>query len=121
MGKTLVSSSLIDRVVAGLGRALWEVPVGFKWFVPGFSDGSVCFGGEDIQWSGLEVLAAMGKNPLISSIPVILLSAKGQVAEIEQGLQSGATRYLVKPFEPLALRTCVAEVLQEGHRQPVKE
>src|SRR4029077_1291582 len=36
-----------DRVVAGLGRALWEVPVGFKWFVPGFSDGSVCFGGEE--------------------------------------------------------------------------
>ena len=47
VGKTLVSSSLIDRVVAGLGRALWEVPVGFKWFVPGFSDGSVCFGGEE--------------------------------------------------------------------------
>jgi len=43
VGKTLVSSSLIDRVVAGLGRALWEVPVGFKWFVPGLSDGSVCF------------------------------------------------------------------------------
>jgi len=47
VGKTLVSSSLIDRVVAGLGRALWEVPVGFKWFVPGLSDGSVCFGGEE--------------------------------------------------------------------------
>ena len=47
VGKTLVSSGLIDRVVAGLGRALWEVPVGFKWFVPGLSDGSVCFGGEE--------------------------------------------------------------------------
>ena len=47
VGKTLVSSSLIDRVVAGLGRKLWEVPVGFKWFVPGLSDGSVCFGGEE--------------------------------------------------------------------------
>jgi phosphoglucomutase len=47
VGKTLVSSSLIDRVVAGLGRTLWEVPVGFKWFVPGLSDGSVCFGGEE--------------------------------------------------------------------------
>ena len=47
VGKTLVSSSLIDRVVTGLGRALWEVPVGFKWFVPGLSDGSVCFGGEE--------------------------------------------------------------------------
>ena len=47
VGKTLVSSSLIDRVVAALGRAVWEVPVGFKWFAPGLLDGSVCFGGEE--------------------------------------------------------------------------
>ncbi|MET9315919.1 phosphoglucomutase (alpha-D-glucose-1,6-bisphosphate-dependent) [Kribbella sp. NPDC003505] len=47
VGKTLVSSSLIDRVVGDLGRRLWEVPVGFKWFVPGLVDGSVGFGGEE--------------------------------------------------------------------------
>ena len=47
VGKTLVSSGLIDRVVAGLGRTLCEVPVGFKWFVPGLIDGSLCFGGEE--------------------------------------------------------------------------
>ncbi len=47
IGKTLVSSSLIDRVVAGRGRRLLEVPVGFKWFVPGLLDGSVAFGGEE--------------------------------------------------------------------------
>ncbi|TFV71325.1 alpha-D-glucose phosphate-specific phosphoglucomutase [Blastococcus sp. CT_GayMR19] len=47
VGKTLVSSSLIDRVVADLGRPLVEVPVGFKWFVPGLLDGSVGFGGEE--------------------------------------------------------------------------
>jgi phosphoglucomutase len=47
VGKTLVSSSLIDRVVAKLGRRLSEVPVGFKWFVPGLFDGSCCFGGEE--------------------------------------------------------------------------
>jgi phosphoglucomutase len=47
VGKTLVSSSLIDRVVASLGRKLMEVPVGFKWFAPGLFDGSVCFGGEE--------------------------------------------------------------------------
>ncbi len=47
VGKTLVSSSLIDRVVADLGRQLLEVPVGFKWFVPGLLDGSVGFGGEE--------------------------------------------------------------------------
>ncbi len=47
VGKTLVSSSMIDRVVADLGRDLLEVPVGFKWFVPGLLDGSVGFGGEE--------------------------------------------------------------------------
>ncbi|MEJ3405353.1 phosphoglucomutase (alpha-D-glucose-1,6-bisphosphate-dependent) [Rathayibacter sp. YIM 133350] len=47
IGKTLVSSSMIDRVAASLGRRLWEVPVGFKWFVPGLIDGSVAFGGEE--------------------------------------------------------------------------
>ena len=47
VGKTLVSSALIDRVVAGLGRRLIEVPVGFKWFAPGLLDGGFCFGGEE--------------------------------------------------------------------------
>ncbi|GAA0932967.1 phosphoglucomutase (alpha-D-glucose-1,6-bisphosphate-dependent) [Nonomuraea longicatena] len=47
VGKTLVSSSMIDRVTAGLGRRLYEVPVGFKWFVPGLLDGSLGFGGEE--------------------------------------------------------------------------
>ncbi len=47
VGKTLVSSSMIDRVTAGLDRRLLEVPVGFKWFVPGLLDGSVGFGGEE--------------------------------------------------------------------------
>jgi phosphoglucomutase len=47
VGKTLVSSGMIDRVVGSLGRRLCEVPVGFKWFAPGLYDGSVCFGGEE--------------------------------------------------------------------------
>ncbi|HYS11154.1 MAG TPA: phosphoglucomutase (alpha-D-glucose-1,6-bisphosphate-dependent) [Myxococcales bacterium] len=47
VGKTVVSSSMIDRVVERLGRKLNEVPVGFKWFVPGLFDGSCCFGGEE--------------------------------------------------------------------------
>ena len=47
IGKTLVSSSMIDRVAGALGRTLIEVPVGFKWFVPGLIDGSVGFGGEE--------------------------------------------------------------------------
>jgi phosphoglucomutase len=85
VGKTLVSSSMIDRVVKKLGRDLREVPVGFKWFVPGLVDGSFCFGGEESAgasylrldgtvWStdkdGLimdllaaEITARTGKNP----------------------------------------------------------
>src|ERR1700691_5157697 len=47
VGKTLVSSSMIDRVAADLGRPLMEVPVGFKWFVDGLLDGSLGFGGEE--------------------------------------------------------------------------
>ncbi|MFH8251450.1 phosphoglucomutase (alpha-D-glucose-1,6-bisphosphate-dependent) [Microbacterium sp. B2969] len=47
VGKTLVSSMIIDKVAASLGRELLEVPVGFKWFVPGLLDGSVAFGGEE--------------------------------------------------------------------------
>ncbi len=47
IGKTLVSSSMIDKVAASIGRTLVEVPVGFKWFVPGLSDGSIGFGGEE--------------------------------------------------------------------------
>ncbi|QGU01353.1 Phosphoglucomutase [Corynebacterium kalinowskii] len=85
VGKTLVSSSMIDRVVAALGRDLVEVPVGFKWFVPGLIDGSVGFGGEESAgasflrhdgtvWStdkdgiildllAAEILAVTGKTP----------------------------------------------------------
>src|SRR5690242_9454755 len=47
VGKTLVSSSMIDRVVGKLSRSLCEVPVGFKWFAPGLFDSSFCFGGEE--------------------------------------------------------------------------
>jgi phosphoglucomutase len=47
VGKTLVSSSMIDRAVQDLGRKVTEVPVGFKWFAPGLFDGSICFGGEE--------------------------------------------------------------------------
>jgi len=47
IGKTLVSSAIIDRIVARHGRRLLEVPVGFKWFAPGLFDGSCCFGGEE--------------------------------------------------------------------------
>jgi phosphoglucomutase len=85
VGKTLVSSMIIDRVAASLGRPLLEVPVGFKWFVPGLLDGSVAFGGEEsagasfLRFNGTvwttdkdgillcllaaEILAVTGKTP----------------------------------------------------------
>ena len=65
------------------------------------------------EMTGLEALNAIREDPMTASIPVILLSAHGQTAEIERGLQSGAHRYLVKPFEPQSLRACIAEVLRE--------
>lgn len=87
IGKTLVSSSIIDKVAASLGRRLWEVPVGFKWFVPGLVDGSVGFGGEEsagasfLRFDGTvwttdkdgillallasEILAVTGKTPSV--------------------------------------------------------
>jgi phosphoglucomutase len=85
IGKTLVSSSLIDRVAAGMHRKLIEVPVGFKWFVPGLLDSSIGFGGEEsagasflrrnaMPWStdkdgillallASEIIAVTGKSP----------------------------------------------------------
>jgi phosphoglucomutase len=59
VGKTLVSSSMIDRVVERAARTLLEVPVGFKWFVPGLVQGSVCFGGEES--AGASFLRTDGK------------------------------------------------------------
>jgi phosphoglucomutase len=59
VGKTLVSSSMIDRVSEKLGRQLREVPVGFKWFVPGLLEGSICFGGEES--AGASFLRRNGK------------------------------------------------------------
>lgn len=53
VGKTLVSTSMIDRVAARLGRPLLEVPVGFKWFVPGLTDGTLAFGGEESAGASL--------------------------------------------------------------------
>ncbi len=61
--------------------------------------------------SGLEVAHALKDDPDTSHIPIIMLSAKGQAAEVEAGLASGAATYLVKPFSPQDLAARVAEVL----------
>jgi phosphoglucomutase len=80
VGKTLVSSSIIDRVVASLGRRLVEVPVGFKWFVDGLVDGSIGFGGEES--AGASFLRRDGtvwttdKDGLIADLLACELTAK---------------------------------------------
>ena len=71
VGKTLVSSMIIDRVAEGLGRRLLEVPVGFKWFVPGLLDGSVAFGGEEsagasfLRTDGTRLDDGQGRHPAV--------------------------------------------------------
>ena len=71
VGKTLVSSSMIDRVAAGLGRQLYEVPVGFKWFVDGLIDGTIGFGGEEsagasfLRRDGQRLDDRQGRDPAV--------------------------------------------------------
>jgi phosphoglucomutase len=92
VGKTLVSSSIIDRVVANLGRRLLEVPVGFKWFVDGLVDGSVGFGGEES--AGASFLRRDGsvwttdKDGIIACLLAAELTAKARKnpAEVYAGL-----------------------------------
>ncbi|MEV7619731.1 phosphoglucomutase (alpha-D-glucose-1,6-bisphosphate-dependent) [Microbacterium sp. NPDC089321] len=110
IGKTLVSSMIIDRVADSLGRRLLEVPVGFKWFVPGLLDGSVAFGGEESAgasflrkdgtvWStdkdGLllcllaaEIIAVTGKTP------------SERYRELEQAFGSSAYQRVDAPATP---------------------
>ncbi len=101
VGKTLVSSSIIDRVVADLGRRLVEVPVGFKWFVDGLVDGSIGFGGEES--AGASFLRLDGtvwttdKDGLIACLLAAELTARlgRNPAEVYAGLTArfGAPAY----------------------------
>jgi phosphoglucomutase len=82
VGKTLVSSSMIDRVTADLGRQLVEVPVGFKWFVGGLLDGSIGFGGEES--AGASFLRRDGsawttdKDGIVMCLLAAEMTARGQ-------------------------------------------
>jgi phosphoglucomutase len=101
IGKTLVSSSMIDRVAADLGKPLVEVPVGFKWFVPGLVDGSFGFGGEES--AGASVLRRDGSTwttdkdgILLALLASEILAATGSTpSEIYSGLveRHGAPAY----------------------------
>jgi phosphoglucomutase len=100
VGKTLVSSSLIDRVVERLGRKLYEVPVGFKWFSPGLFDGSICFGGEES--AGASFLSSSGTAWTTDKDGVILcLLAAEIIATTGRDAASWydeLTRQLGKPY-----------------------
>jgi CheY-like chemotaxis protein len=65
------------------------------------------------EMTGLEVTKILSQDPTTSNIPVLILSASAQQSEVEAGLASGATAYLVKPFEPKVLGERVAEILAE--------
>jgi len=115
VGKTLVSSMIIDRVAESLGRRLLEVPVGFKWFVPGLLDGSVAFGGEEsagasfLRFDGTvwttdkdglllcllaaEILAVTGKTP------------SQRYAELEAEFGSSAYQRVDAPATPVQKAT----------------
>jgi phosphoglucomutase len=80
VGKTAVSSSMIDRVAADLGRELVEVPVGFKWFVPGLRDGSIAFGGEES--AGASFLRADGRPWSTDKDGIIMCLLAGEITAV---------------------------------------
>lgn len=90
VGKTVVSSSMIDKVTASLDRRLWEVPVGFKWFVPGLIDGTVGFGGEES--AGASFLRRDGRVWTTDKDGIILALLASEILA-ETG-QSPSVRYL---------------------------
>lgn len=80
VGKTLVSSSLIDKVAAARGRRLLEVPVGFKWFVPGLMDGTVGFGGEES--AGASFLTRDGSTWTTDKDGILLCLLAAEIAAV---------------------------------------
>jgi phosphoglucomutase len=96
VGKTLVSSSLIDRVVADLGRRLIEVPVGFKWFVPGLLDGSVGFGGEES--AGASFLRRDGSVWTTDKDGILLALLAGEIQAVTGRSPSKLHRQLTDHF-----------------------
>ncbi|GAB3794219.1 phosphoglucomutase (alpha-D-glucose-1,6-bisphosphate-dependent) [Humibacter antri] len=96
IGKTLVSSSIIDRVADSLGRRLWEVPVGFKWFVPGLVDGSVAFGGEES--AGASFLRMDGTAWTTDKDGILLALLAGEITTVTGKSPSQLYRELTEQF-----------------------
>jgi phosphoglucomutase len=96
VGKTMVSSSIINKVVASIGRRLIEVPVGFKWFVPGLIDGSVGFGGEES--AGASFLRLDGKAWSTDKDGLILALLASEITAVTGKTPSQHYEELTKKF-----------------------
>ncbi|WP_153504596.1 phosphoglucomutase (alpha-D-glucose-1,6-bisphosphate-dependent) [Cumulibacter manganitolerans] len=96
VGKTLVSSSMIDRVAESLGRRLIEVPVGFKWFVPGLVDGSIGFGGEES--AGASFLRRNGKVWTTDKDGIILALLASEIKAVTGKTPSELYQELVEQY-----------------------
>jgi len=96
IGKTLVSSSLIDRVAAGAGRRLLEVPVGFKWFVSGLLDGSIGFAGEES--AGASLLRRDGSVWTTDKDGIVLALLAGEISAVTGASPSGRYQALAQRY-----------------------
>ncbi|MGE0838279.1 phosphoglucomutase (alpha-D-glucose-1,6-bisphosphate-dependent) [Pseudonocardia sp.] len=115
VGKTAVSSSMIDRVTADLGRTLLEVPVGFKWFVPGLLDGSVGFGGEES--AGASFLRFDGSPWSTDKDGIILALLASEITAVTGATPSEHYRELTGRFgDPAYARTDVAATREQKSR-----
>ncbi|MGN6273824.1 MAG: phosphoglucomutase (alpha-D-glucose-1,6-bisphosphate-dependent) [Protaetiibacter sp.] len=115
IGKTLVSSSMIDRVASSLGRRLWEVPVGFKWFVPGLVDGSVGFGGEES--AGASFLTRDGKPWTTDKDGILLALLAAEIRAVTGKSPSELYRELTVEFgDPAYARVDAAATPEQKAR-----
>jgi phosphoglucomutase len=115
IGKTLVSSSMIDRVASSLGRRLWEVPVGFKWFVPGLIDGSVAFGGEES--AGASFLRKNGTAWTTDKDGILLALLASEILAVTGKTPSQLYQDLVTQFgDPAYQRVDAAATKQQKQR-----
>ena len=90
VGKTVVTTQLIDRIAAQLGHGLYEVPVGFKWFVAGLMDGSLCFGGEESAGASfLRLSGAVWTTDKDGIVPALLSGRSPHVSGATRGLSTG--------------------------------
>jgi phosphoglucomutase len=111
VGKTMVSSSMINHVVTALGRQLWEVPVGFKWFVPGLVDGSVGFGGEES--AGASFLRFDGTVWTTDKDGILLCLLAAEILSVTGTTPSTRYRELVKRFGDSAYERVDAPATRE--------